>query len=57
MEENRETRDEVNVFVKYLPPEMNDHGLRELFADCGAIVSAKVMINSASGRSLGFGYV
>jgi len=49
--------DTENVFVKYLPSEMNDAGLRELFIACGEIVSAKVMMDSTSGSSFGFGFV
>jgi RNA recognition motif-containing protein len=48
--------DDVNLFVKYLPQEMNDTGLRQLFSNFGEIVSAKVMMDSSSGSSLGFGY-
>jgi len=35
---------------------MNDEKLRELFATCGEIVSAKVMVDH-DGNSLGFGFV
>ena len=46
----------ANVFVKYLPAEMHDAGLRHLFSSCGEIVSAKVMMDGSCGSSLGFGY-
>lgn len=49
--------DLTNVFVKFLPPEIDDAGLRWLFSPFGYILSAKVMVDSTSGASLGFGYV
>ena len=49
--------DDVNVFVKYLPADVNDARLRELFAPFGRVVSVKVMVDRTTGTSLGFGYV
>jgi hypothetical protein len=46
-----------NVFVKYLPSDVNDASLRRLFSTCGRVVSAKVMVDKGNGLSLGFGYV
>jgi RNA recognition motif-containing protein len=43
-----------NVFVKYLPSQMDDAGLGSLFGGCGEIVSAKVMVDN-NGASLGYG--
>ena len=50
------TLDDTNVFVKYLPSALDDQGLAELFAPCGTIKSAKVMVDHQTGLSLGFGY-
>jgi len=55
--EPQQQMDEVNVFVKYLPGEMKDVELRRLFSTCGDVVSAKVMMDSAYGSSLGYGFV
>lgn len=48
--------DETNVFVKYLPPDVNDCSLRDLFSPFGEIVSVKVMVDPPTGASLGYGY-
>ena len=45
------------LFVGGLPYETNDGQLKELFAACGAVVSAKVIIDKATGKSKGFGFV
>lgn len=49
--------DHTNIFVKYLPPDVDDEGLRALFAPYGEIISSKVMIDHQTGMSLGYGYV
>ena len=49
--------DDCNIFVKYLPADLNDQGLRDLFSMYGSIVSAKVMIDQKKGTSLGYGYL
>jgi len=49
--------DSLNVFVKYLPSDVQDRGLRALFAAFGRVVSAKVMVDHNMGCSLGYGYV
>jgi RNA recognition motif-containing protein len=36
---------------------MNDDQLRELFAEYGEVASASVIIDRATGRSKGFGFV
>jgi len=51
------TQDRCNVFVKYLPPEMRDDGLYELFSPCGNIISCKVMVEHKTDTSLGYGFV
>lgn len=49
--------DNTNVFVKYLPADVDDSRLRSLFSPFGSIVSAKVMVEVHTGTSLGYGYV
>jgi len=49
--------DPCNVFVKYIPPDMSDDGLLNLFSQFGHITSAKVMVDHSTGRSLGYGFV
>lgn len=49
--------DHSNVFVKYLPPELTDAGLHDLFSRYGEIVSSKVMVDHQTGASLGYGFV
>ncbi len=45
------------LFVGGLPYETNDAQLKELFGACGSVVSAKVIIDKATNRSKGFGFV
>jgi RNA recognition motif-containing protein len=45
------------LFVGGLPYETNDAQLKELFGACGTVVSAKVIIDKATNRSKGFGFV
>jgi RNA recognition motif-containing protein len=40
-----------------LPYETNDAQLKELFGACGTVVSAKVIIDKATNKSKGFGFV
>jgi RNA recognition motif-containing protein len=47
----------VNLFVGNLNPETNAEGLRKLFSEFGEIVAAKVIFDSATGASRGFGFV
>lgn len=49
--------DHTNVFVKYLPADIDDEGLRQLFTPYGEIISSKVMIDHQTGLSLGYGFV
>lgn len=46
-----------NLFVFHLPDEWTDRDLHADFCQFGNIVSAKVMIESATQRSRGFGFV
>ena len=45
------------LFVGNLPYTMNDDQLRELFAAYGEVASASVIIDRATSRSKGFGFV
>src|SRR4051812_10460056 len=47
----------MNLFVGNLNPETTASGLRPLFAEFGEVVSAKVIIDNATGMSRGFGFV
>lgn len=46
----------TNVYVKNIPNDLTDQGLREMFEKFGKIISPKIMTNS-NGESLGFGFV
>lgn len=45
------------LFVGSLPYAIDDAGLQNLFAQAGAVESARVIMDRASGRSKGFGFV
>lgn len=47
----------MNLFIGNLNPETTAAKLRPLFAEFGEIVSAKVIIDNATGMSRGFGFV
>lgn len=47
----------LNLFVNYLPQEVNDEALRTMFSQYGEIESCKVMIDLATGQSRCFGFV
>ena len=47
----------TNLFVGNLPYSMDSAKLEELFAQAGAVASAKVISDKYSGRSRGFGFV
>ena len=47
----------TNLFVGNLPYGMDSKRLEEVFAQAGAVVSAKVIADKYSGRSRGFGFV
>lgn len=48
---------DMNIYVGNLPYSMRDDDLREAFAPFGAIDSAKVIMDRATDRSKGFGFV
>jgi heterogeneous nuclear ribonucleoprotein A1/A3 len=45
------------VFVGGLPWATDDASLRDFFAECGEVVEAQVLLDRATGRSRGFGFV
>ena len=45
------------LYVGNLPYSVNDEGLKELFAESGEVVEAKVITDKFSGCSKGFGFV
>eukprot|EP00457_Paulinella_chromatophora_P004012 gb/GEZN01004022.1/.p1 GENE.gb/GEZN01004022.1/~~gb/GEZN01004022.1/.p1 ORF type:complete len:494 (-),score=99.38 gb/GEZN01004022.1/:511-1992(-) len=46
-----------SVYVDRIPSEWAEEELCQLFSACGTITRAKVMLDQATGRSLGFGFV
>lgn len=47
----------MNLFVGNLNPDTTASSLRPLFSEFGEIVTAKVIMDSATGMSRGFGFV
>jgi RNA recognition motif-containing protein len=47
----------MNLFIGNLNPETTASKLRPLFAEFGEVLSAKVIIDNATGMSRGFGFV
>lgn len=47
----------MNLYISNLSYNISDADLRELFAEYGEIVSAKVITDRETGRSRGFGFV
>lgn len=45
------------LYVGNLPYSANDQTLNESFAECGTVLSAKIIMDRDSGRSKGFGFV
>jgi len=57
MNEVRENKSGVKVFVGGLVPEVDKQKLEEFFSQYGAIEDAIVMMDSSTGKSRGFGFV
>ncbi|KAL5718211.1 Splicing factor 1 [Ranunculus cassubicifolius] len=49
--------DDTNLYIGYLPPNLEDDGLIQLFQPFGEIVMAKVIKDRLSGLSKGYGFV
>ena len=47
----------INIYVGNLPYDTADADLEQVFAAHGAVASAKVITDRATGRSRGFGFV
>ena len=47
----------MNLYVGNLNYGTTEESLRSLFATCGDVVSAKIIIDRDTGRSKGFGFV
>ncbi|MGE5431937.1 MAG: RNA recognition motif domain-containing protein [Syntrophomonadaceae bacterium] len=47
----------TKLFVGSLPWSVNDQKLEETFQEYGKVLSAKVIMDRATGRSRGFGFV
>jgi len=56
-ENNGDGNKQSNLFINYLPPELDDMGLRQLFQSFGDIDNCKVMIDLNTGESRCFGFV
>jgi RNA recognition motif-containing protein len=52
-----EDLDTTNVFVKFLPADVDDEALYNMFCPFGRIISHKVMVEPGTVKSLGYGYV
>ncbi|PIA51785.1 hypothetical protein AQUCO_01100569v1 [Aquilegia coerulea] len=49
--------DDTNLYIGYLPPNLDDDGLIQLFSPFGEIVMAKVIKDRVTGLSKGYGFV
>ncbi|OVA03162.1 RNA recognition motif domain [Macleaya cordata] len=49
--------DDTNLYIGYLPPNLDDDGLIRLFSPFGDIVMAKVIKDRVTGLSKGYGFV
>ncbi|MBT8045370.1 MAG: RNA-binding protein [Verrucomicrobiae bacterium] len=47
----------MNIYVGNLSYNLNDNDLQQVFAEYGAVASAKIIQDRDSGRSKGFGFV
>jgi len=47
----------MNIYVGNLPYKMTDESLGKLFSTYGTVSESKVVIDKATGRSKGFGFV
>lgn len=47
----------MNIFIAGLSYSINDQDLRDLFVEYGEVSSARVIMDRATGRSKGYGFV
>jgi len=47
----------MNIYVGNLDFRVDEDDLREVFEECGAVESVKIIMDKFSGRSKGFGFV
>ncbi|MDP2267614.1 MAG: RNA-binding protein [Deltaproteobacteria bacterium] len=47
----------MNIYVGNLPYSTDEEGLRQMFSQYGEVASTSVIIDRATGRSRGFGFV
>ena len=47
----------MNIYVGNLSYECSESDLKDLFSEYGAVASAKIISDQATGRSRGFGFV
>lgn len=47
----------MNIYVANVPYSVRDEELRDLFAQYGEVTSAKIIMDKATNRSRGFGFV
>lgn len=47
----------MNLFIGSLPYDLEEEELRELFEEYGEVSSVKIIIDRATGKSKGFGFV
>jgi len=47
----------MNLFVANISRDVKDEALKALFSEFGAVTSAKVIIDRATGHSKGFGFI
>ena len=47
----------MNIYVGNLPYSATEDGMRELFSEYGNVESSSIIIDRATGRSRGFGFV
>jgi len=50
-------QEKCNLIINYLPHEIDDNTLKTLFAEHGEILSAKVVRDKITKKSLGYGFV
>ena len=49
--------DGANLFVFHIPNDFSNLEMYDLFSKCGNVLSARIMVESETGRSRGFGFV